>query len=66
MIVPIDVKSLFNPLQEKLLRKIVIYILLSLMIFLQSSPDLTQHSLLLKYFLLEVLFVLNFGDIPLA
>lgn len=43
MMVPINIKSLFNSPQEESSRKMVIYILLSLKIFLQSSYYLTYQ-----------------------
>ena len=67
MIVPIIIKYLFNSPQEGLSRKIVIYILLSLMTFLQPSCYLSVvPGTVYHYHFLEIFFVLNFGNIPLV
>lgn len=67
MIVPIIIKYLFNSSQEGLSRKMVIYILLSLMIFLQLSHYLSVvPGIVYHYHFLEIFFVLNFGNIPLV
>lgn len=65
--VPIIIKYLCTSSQEGLSRKMVIYILLSLMIFLQPTHYLSVvPSTVYHYHFPEIFFVLNFGNISLV